>query len=105
MNFNQPNETDKSISIINDCVISSSNNNRAGSARDSLALASVSTIKGARRLKYEKEAQARQRCQRISIMQAEEEKAVKKIHETRTKAMQMLEFKLQNEQMAKERIQ
>lgn len=46
----------------------------------------VSTITQARRLKHEKELQTRQLYNRISILQAEEEKAVKKIQETRAKA-------------------
>lgn len=61
------------------------------------------SIQQARRLKQEKELQTKQLYNRISILQAEEEKAVKKIEETRIKAQQMLEYKLQQEQMARER--
>ena len=63
----------------------------------------VSSIQQARRLKHEKELQTRQLYNRISILQAEEERAVKKIEETRIKAQQMLEYKLQQEQMVRER--
>ena len=63
----------------------------------------VSTIAQARKLKQEKELHTRQLYNRISLLQAEEEKAVKKIQETRARAQQMLEYKIQQEQIQKER--
>jgi hypothetical protein len=65
-----------------------------GGSLQSASLLGVSTITQARRLKHEKELQTRQLYNRISILQAEEEKAVKKIQETRMKAQQMLEYKI-----------
>lgn len=63
----------------------------------------MNTITQARRLKHQKELETRQLYNRICILQAEEERAVKKIQETRQKAQQMLEYKISQEQVAKER--
>lgn len=61
----------------------------------SASLMGISSITQARRLKQEKELQTRQLYNRICILQAEEEKAVRRIADTRQKAQQMLEYKLQ----------
>lgn len=63
-------------------------------------LSTLSNVGEARRLRLDRENDVRKLHTRISLLQAEEEKALRRIEETRAKAQQMLEFKIEQEEQA-----
>jgi len=62
----------------------------------------VTTVVDARKMRMYKENEVRKLHNRISLLQIEEEKALKRIEETRAKAQQMLECKIEQEENAKQ---
>jgi len=68
-------------------------------------IASISSVIEARKLRESRENDVRKLHNRIAMLQSEEEKALKRIEETRAKAQQMLELKIIQEENARERMQ
>jgi hypothetical protein len=62
----------------------------------------VQSIVDARKLRLHRENEVRKLHNRIAILQEEEEKALRRIEDTRAKAQAMLEFKIEQEQNARE---
>ena len=60
---------------------------------------------GAKKIRELKENEVKKLHNRIALLQQEEEKALKRIEETRQKAHQMLENKIQQEQLSRERFE
>ena len=75
------------------------------SHRNMSSIMSVNSVAHARKMRELKEMDVRKLHNRIALLQAEEEKALKKIEETKLKAHMMLENKLQQEQHARERME
>ena len=75
------------------------------SHRNMASMMSVNSVAHARKMRELKEHDVRKLHNRIALLQAEEEKALKKIEETKLKAHMMLENKLQQEQYARERME
>ena len=75
------------------------------SHRNMPSMMSVNSVAHARKMRELKEHDVRKLHNRIALLQAEEEKALKKIEETKLKAHMMLENKLQQEQYARERME
>lgn len=65
---------------------------------------SFGSIVEARKLRESREKDVRKLHNRIALLQNEEEKALKRIEETRAKAQQMLELKIIQEENARERM-
>ena len=65
---------------------------------------SFGSIVEARKLRESRENDVRKLHNRIALLQNEEEKALKRIEETRAKAQQMLELKIIQEENARERM-
>lgn len=65
---------------------------------------SFASIVEARKLRESRENDVRKLHNRIALLQSEEEKALKRIEETRAKAQQMLELKIIQEENARERM-
>ena len=59
----------------------------------------------AKKIRELKENEVKKLHNRIALLQQEEEKALKRIEETRQKAHQMLENKIQQEQLSRERFE
>ena len=66
---------------------------------------SIASVVEARKLRESRENDVRKLHNRIAMLQSEEEKALKRIEETRAKAQQMLELKIIQEENARERMQ
>ena len=66
---------------------------------------SITSVIEARKLRESRENDVRKLHNRIAMLQSEEEKALKRIEETRAKAQQMLELKIIQEENARERMQ
>ena len=64
------------------------------------SMMSVPSVIQARKIREMKEQDVKKHHNRIALLQAEEERALKKIEETKVKAHMMLENKLQQEQYA-----
>lgn len=73
--------------------------------RNMVSLMSVSSVVQARKIRELKEQDVKKLHNRIALLQAEEERALKKIEETKVKAHSMLENKLQQEQYARDRYE
>ena len=74
-------------------------------SRLSQSVLGTSNVVQARKLREQKENDVKKLHIRIAMLQAEEEKALKRIDETRQKAQNMIEFKIQQEKFAKERTE
>jgi len=68
------------------------------------SLMSINTVVQARKIRELREQDVKKLHNRIALLQAEEERALKKIEDTKTKAHTMLENKLHQEQYDRERF-
>jgi len=75
-----------------------------GFNRSQITSMSFGSIVEARKLRESRENDVRKLHNRIALLQSEEEKALKRIEETRAKAQQMLELKIIQEENARERM-
>lgn len=75
-----------------------------GFNRSHITSMSFGSIVEARKLREQRENDVRKLHNRIALLQSEEEKALKRIEETRAKAQQMLELKIIQEENARERM-
>ena len=75
-----------------------------GFNRSQVTNMSFGSIVEARKLRESRENDVRKLHNRIALLQSEEEKALKRIEETRAKAQQMLELKIIQEENARERM-
>ena len=75
-----------------------------GFNRSHITSMSIGSIVEARKLRESRENDVRKLHNRIALLQSEEEKALKRIEETRAKAQQMLELKIIQEENARERM-
>ena len=75
-----------------------------GFNRSQVTSMSFGSIVEARKLRESRENDVRKLHNRIALLQSEEEKALKRIEETRAKAQQMLELKIIQEENARERM-
>lgn len=75
-----------------------------GFNRSQVTNLSFGSIVEARKLRESRENDVRKLHNRIALLQSEEEKALKRIEETRAKAQQMLELKIIQEENARERM-
>lgn len=73
------------------------------SSRHQNSVMGMQSVTMAKKLREQKEGDVKKLHNRIALLQAEEEKALKRIEETRYKAQQMLENKMQQEQYLRER--
>lgn len=75
-------------------MISSSHRGFNQSINTVNTMQSINTVIEARKLRESRENDVRKLHNRIAMLQSEEEKALKRIEETRAKAQQMLELKI-----------
>lgn len=75
------------------------------SSRHQNSVMGMQSVTMAKKLREQKEGDVKKLHNRIALLQAEEEKALKRIEETRYKAQQMLENKMQQEQYLRERAE
>jgi hypothetical protein len=61
----------------------------------------LSTLVDARKMRAHKEVEVRKLHNRIQVLQLEEDRALRRIEETRTKAQQMIDYRLQQEENIK----
>ncbi len=63
----------------------------------------IQSVTEARKLREQKENEVKKLHTRIAMLQAEEERALKRIDETRTKAQQILDFKIEQDSIMQKR--